>query len=80
MISGAILGFASVTKKLALFKTMSELSSLIREGSTEKLWDLSAEILTELSRRDGVDFRISATRTSVEKKVATLKEPPRREF
>ena len=57
---------------------MRELNRLIKEGSTEKLWDLSAEILTELSRRDGVDFRINATRDSVEKKVATLKEPPRR--
>ena len=72
LISGAILGFASVTKKLALFKTMSELSSLIREGSTEKLWDLSAEILTELSRRDGVDFRIKATEESVKTKLESL--------
>ena len=57
---------------------MSELSSLIKEGSTEKLWDLSAEILTELSRRDGVDFRINATRDSVEKKVTKLNAPPKR--
>ena len=57
---------------------MSELSKLIKEGSTEKLWDLSAEILTELSRRDGVDFRINATRDSVEKKVTKLNAPPRR--
>ena len=51
---------------------MSDLSKLIKEGSTEKLWDLSAEILTELSRRDGVDFRIRATRDAVNKKVTTL--------
>ena len=57
---------------------MRDLTNLIKEGSTEKLWDLSAEILTELSRRDGVDFRINATRDSVEKKVATLEKPPRR--
>ena len=57
---------------------MSDLSNLIKEGSTEKLWDLSAEILTELSRRDGVDFRINATRDSVEKKVTKLNAPPRR--
>ena len=57
---------------------MSELSSLIREGSTEKLWDLSAEILSELSRRDGVEFRVRAERDSVEKKIATLNEPPKR--
>ena len=51
---------------------MSELSRLIKEGSTEKLWDLSAEILTELSRRDGVDFRIKATETSVQTKIDSL--------
>ena len=51
---------------------MSELSQLIREGSTEKLWDLSAEILTELSRRDGVDFRIKATPESVQSKLKSL--------
>ena len=78
MKSGAILGYVSDTKKLVLFKTMSDLSNLIKEGSTEKLWDLSAEILTELSRRDGVDFRINATRDSVEKKVTKLNAPPKR--
>ena len=51
---------------------MSDLSKLIKEGSTEKLWDLSAEILTELSRRDGVDFRIRATRNSVAKKLVKM--------
>ena len=51
---------------------MSELSRLIKEGSTEKLWDLSAEILTELSRRDGVSFRIKATDESVKNKIETL--------
>ena len=51
---------------------MSELSRLIKEGSTEKLWDLSAEILTELSRRDGVSFRVKATDESVKNKIDTL--------
>ncbi len=51
---------------------MSELSRLIKEGSTEKLWDLSAEILTELSRRDGVDFRIKATEESRLSKINDL--------
>ena len=51
---------------------MSELSRLIKEGSTEKLWDLSAEILSELSRRDGVDFRIKATEESVKNKLESL--------
>ena len=51
---------------------MSELSRLIKEGSTEKLWDLSAEILTELSRRDGVSFHIKATDESVKNKIDSL--------
>ena len=51
---------------------MSELSRLIKEGSTEKLWDLSAEILTELSRRDGVSYRIKATDESVKTKLESL--------
>ena len=51
---------------------MSELSRLIKEGSTEKLWDLSAEIFTELSRRDGVSFRIKATDKSVNTKLESL--------
>ena len=51
---------------------MSELSRLIKEGSTEKLWDLSAEILTELSRRDGVSFRVKATDESVKNKIENL--------
>jgi len=51
---------------------MSELSRLIKEGSTEKLWDLSAEILTELSRRDGVSFRVKATDESVKNKIDSL--------
>ena len=51
---------------------MSDLSNLIKEGSTEKLWDLSAEILTELSRRDKVDYRVRATRDSVKKKLQEL--------
>ena len=51
---------------------MSELSRLIKEGSTEKLWDLSAEILTELSRRDAVSFRVKATDESVKNKIDSL--------
>ena len=51
---------------------MSELSRLIKEGSTEKLWDLSAEILTELSRRDGVSYRVQATEESVQRKLEEI--------
>ena len=40
--------------------------------SSDQLWDLSAEILTELSRRDGVSYRIQATEESVKNKLETL--------
>ena len=39
---------------------------------SEELWDLSAEILTELSRRDGVDYRIKATPESVQRKLEEI--------
>ena len=39
---------------------------------SEELWDLSAEILTELSRRDGVDYRIKATPDSVQRKMEEI--------
>ena len=60
-------------RKQGLFKM-----SVNTQLRTEELWDLTAEILTELSRRDGVDFRINATRDSVEKKVTKLNAPPKR--
>ena len=37
--------------------------------SNETLWDLAAEILTELSERDSVQYRIRATEQSVAKKL-----------
>ena len=40
--------------------------------SSDQLWDLSAEILTDLSRRDNVEYRIKATEESLQKKLATL--------
>ena len=40
--------------------------------SSDQLWDLSAEILTELSRRDDVEYRIKATEKSVQKKLLSL--------
>lgn len=39
------------------------------QHTTEELWDLQAEILTELSRRDGVQYRVRATDTSVDEKM-----------
>ena len=40
--------------------------------STSDLWDASAKILTELSRRDNVEYRIKATEESVQKKLLSL--------
>ena len=37
--------------------------------SNETLWDLAAEILTELSERDSVQYRIKATEESLAKKL-----------
>ena len=37
--------------------------------SKETLWDLAAEILTELSERDSVQYRIRATEQSVAEKL-----------
>ena len=65
MKSGPTLVFVQVTKRLVLFKINKQLK-------TEELWDLSAEILTELSKRDGVDYRIKATPESVDEKIDSL--------
>ena len=81
MKSGAILGYVSVTKKLVLSnlrRIMTILTRLVENAVTDDLWDISAEILTELSRRDQVEYRISAASDSVDKKVAKLKTPPKR--
>ena len=51
---------------------MTTLTRLVENAVTDDLWDLSAEILTELSRRDGVNFRIRATEQSVKTKIETL--------
>ena len=37
-----------------------------------ELWDITAEILTELSRRDSVDYRVKATEESVKEKLESL--------
>ena len=39
---------------------------------TEELWELSAEILTELSRRDGVSYRVKATEETVQLKLEEI--------
>ena len=40
--------------------------------SSDQLWDLSSEILTELSRRDNVEYRVKATEESRTRKLTTL--------
>ena len=54
-------------RKLGSFKF-----SVSTQLRSEELWDLSAEILTELSRRDGVDYRIKATHESVQRKLEEM--------
>ena len=54
-------------KRQGLFKM-----SVNTQLKTEELWDLSAEILTELSRRDGVSYRIQATEESVHRKLEEI--------
>ena len=45
---------------------------IIKNSATDDLWDLAAEVLTELSRRDNVEYRIKATEESVKKKLLSL--------
>jgi len=40
---------------------------------SSELWNISAEILTELSRRDGLKYRVKATPESVKAKLENLK-------
>ncbi len=47
----------------------SELVMKRTELSNNALWDLVAEVLTILSRRDKVDYRVKATDESVDMKV-----------
>ena len=60
MRSGVTLVFVQDMKKHAL--------------SNETLWDLVAEILTELSERDSVRYRIRATETSLTAKLDLIDE------
>jgi hypothetical protein len=40
---------------------------------SSELWDITAEILTELSRRDEVRYRVKATPESVKRKLDALR-------
>lgn len=39
---------------------------------TSELWNISSQILTELSRRDEVEYRVRATEESVKNKIQKL--------
>ena len=39
---------------------------------SQELWDLTSEVLTELSRRDGVSYKVKATEESVKNKLEVL--------
>ena len=67
MRHGVTLVYVWDMKRQGLFKM-----SVNTQLKTEELWDLSAEILTELSRRDGVSYRIKATEESVESKLEEI--------
>ena len=51
---------------------MSDANWPYNHRHSSELWDISAEILTELSRRDEVHYRVKATSESVEKKLEAL--------
>ena len=43
-----------------------------KDLKTEELWDLTSQILGELSKRDGVQYRVRATEKSVAEKLERL--------
>ena len=76
MRSGAILVFVSDMKRQGLsnMRVLSEERTHwpINHRASSELWDLQAEILTELSRRDNVEYRVKATEESRIRKLSTL--------
>ena len=73
MKSGAILGLEWDTKKLVLSKGMERqiqewVEKHLPSKTNEDLWDLQAAILTELSRRDDVQYRVRASKESLDEK------------
>jgi hypothetical protein len=51
---------------------MTETSWTYNHRHSSELWNITAEILTELSRRDEVKYRVKATEESVKKKLEAL--------
>jgi hypothetical protein len=53
-------------------KTLTSTTWSYNHRHSSELWDISAEILTELSRRDEVQYRVKATEESVKRKLEAL--------
>jgi hypothetical protein len=53
-------------------KTLTSTTWTYNHRHSSELWDISAEILTELSRRDEVQYRVKATEESVKRKLEAL--------
>ena len=51
---------------------MSESTWTYNHRHSSELWDITAEILTELSQRDEVEYRVKATSESVKQKLEAL--------
>lgn len=51
---------------------MTETTWPYNHRHSSELWDITAEILTELSRRDDVHYKVKATSESVNKKLKAL--------
>jgi hypothetical protein len=51
---------------------MSESTWTYNHRHSSELWDITADILTELSRRDEVEYRVKATPESIKMKVEAL--------
>ena len=76
MKSGAILVLESATKKLVSFKKMAPFGSKpgFSNKTDEQLWYEISENLSELSRRDAVQYRVRASKESVLEKLKELEE------
>jgi hypothetical protein len=52
---------------------MTEATWTYNHRHSSELWDITAEILTELSRRDEVKYRVKATEESIKRKLEKIK-------
>jgi hypothetical protein len=61
-------------KTLTTFEApdMNKTTWMYNHRHSSELWDIAAEILTELSKRDEVEYKVKATSKSVEEKIRNL--------